>query len=304
MNKLYLNKCSIMSNYFEPFVTCEIRQNEVTNENELYLIHANDYFIKLAGLTDINVNNRKFEDVCTRLNSSIFNWPAILMNAATTNRYKIIEQYIDVLDKYVRIFIFGYEDGYFNVIIQDITERKLIARTLQDKDRQIEYLLNDLRKKNDMDNVTKLHNFQFLVDSLDTSIKNYNEENIKFSVLLFDINNFKEINLRIGVNEADKLLIDIGDCIIANTRKIDYACRYSGDKFIILYNDVDIDIAKILMDRLKKNIKKDIIMKDGTVIHFSAAAIDYSGQKKEELLIELEKKHEKSKSLKLNMILH
>ena len=62
MNKLYLNKCSIMSNYFKPFVTCEIKQNEVTNENELYIIHANEHFIKLAGFTDINVDNRKFKD--------------------------------------------------------------------------------------------------------------------------------------------------------------------------------------------------------------------------------------------------
>ena len=295
MNKLYLNKCSIMSNYFKPFVTCEIKQNEVTNENELYIIHANEHFIKLAGFTDINVDNRKFKDVCPRLSTSIFNWPAILMNAAMTNRYKIIEQYI---------FVFGYDDGYFNVIVEDVTEKKLIARILQDKDRQIEYLLNDLRKKNDMDNVTKLYNFQFAMDSLDTSIKHYNDDSIKFSALLFDIKNFEEINLRLGTRDADKLLVEVGDCVIANTRKIDYACRYLGDKFLILYNDVDIDIAKILFDRLKKSLKKDIIISDGSALHFNGAAVDYSGQKKEELLIELEKKLEKSKSLNLDMILH
>lgn len=303
MNKLNLNKCNVMSNYFEPFITCEIRLDDVTNKSELYIIYANEHFIKFAGLSGVNVENRKFSDVCIGANTSIFNWPLILMNAAITNRYKIIEQYIDALNKYARMFIFGYEDGVFNVIIQDITEKKLISRTLQEKNRQIEYLLEDLSIKNDMDNVTKLYNYQFTMDSLDTSIKNYHTENIKFSVLMIDFRNFRELNLNHNSKIADKMLVEIGDCIIANTRKIDFACRYLGDKFLIVYNDVDTDIAKILFDRLKKSLKKVIILYDGSAMHFNGAGIDYSGQKKEELIIELEKKIKQSKLLGIDMIL-
>lgn len=303
MNKLNLNKYNIMSNYFEAFVTCEIRLDDITNKNELYIIYANENFLKFADVTDTNVTNRKFSDVCLSSKTSIFDWPLILMNAAITNRYKIIEQYIDSVDKYARLFIFGYEEGVFNVIIQDITEKKQINRILQEKNSQIEYLLEDLRIKNDKDNVTKLYNYQFAMDSLDTSIKNYREENIKFSVLMIDLRNLKALNLNYGSRSVDKMLIEIGDCIIANTRKIDFACRYSGDKFLIVYNDVNIDIAKILFDRLKNNLKKVIILCDGTEMHFNGAGIDYSGQKKEELIIDLEEKIEKSKLLGTDMIL-
>lgn len=303
MNKLNLNKYNILSNYFEPFITCEIRLDDVTNENELYIIYANEHFLKFAEINDVNVENRKFADVCIGANTSILNWPLILMNAAMTNRYKIIEQYIDDLNKYARLFVFGYENGVFNVILQDITEKKQINRTLQEKNRQIEYLLEDLSIKNNMDNVTRLYNYQFAMDSLDTSIKNYHAENVKFSVLMIDFRNFKELNLNHDSKTADKMLIEIGDCIIANTRKIDFACRYLGDKFLIVYNDVDTDIAKILFDRLKKSLKKVIILYDGSAIHFNGAGIDYSGQKKEELIIELEKKIKQSKSLGIDMIL-
>ncbi len=303
MNKLNLNKYNVMSSYFEPFITCEIRLDNITNANELYIIYANEHFLKFAEVADINVENRKFSDVCPSSKASIFDWPSIIMNAAMTNRYKIIEQYIDAVDKYARLFIFGYEEGVFNVIIQDVTEKKQINRILQEKNRQIEYLLEDLRIKNDKDNVTKLYNYQFTMDSLDTSIKNYHEENIKFSVLLIDFRNFKALNLNYGSKAADKMLMEIGDCIIANTRKIDFACRYLGDKFLIVYNDVDIDIAKILFDRLKKSLKKVIILYDGSEIHFNGAGIDYSGQKKEEIIIELEEKIKKSKLLGTDMIL-
>jgi diguanylate cyclase (GGDEF)-like protein len=303
MNKLNLSKYGVMSNYYEPFITCEIRLDHTTNTNELYIINANEPFLKFANISATNVENRKFRDVCIGSNTTIFNWPIIIMNAAMTNDYKIIEQYIEALEKYAKLFIFGYENGFFNIIFQDVTEKKLINRTLQDKNRQIDYLLNDLRVKNDMDNVTKLYNFQFVMDSLDTSIKNYYDEHIKFSILHIDIINFKELNLKLGSKAADKLLLEIGDCIITNTRKIDFACRYLGDKFIIVHNDVDIDIAKILFDRLKNSLKRDIILYDGSAMHFNGAGIDYSGQKKEELLIELENKMKKSKLLGIDMIL-
>ncbi len=303
MNRTISNRYSILANYFDPFMICEIKHDDITNENELYIVYANEHFLKFVNVTDTNVSNRKFVDVCVGSKVSIFDWPQILMDAATTNRYKIIEQYIDTLNKYARIFIFGYEDGIFNVLVQDITEKKQINRILNEKDKQIEYLLEDLRIKNYKDNVTRLYNYQFAMDNLEASIKNYKEENIKFSALMIDIRDFRKLNLKYGTAVADKLLVDVGNCIIVNTRKIDFACRYSGGKFLIVYNDVDTDIAKILFDRLKKSLKKVIILDDGKEMHFNGAEIDYSGQSKEELIFELEEKIKKSKLLGPDMIL-
>lgn len=292
-----------MSNYFEPFVTCEIRSNNITNENEIYIVYANELFCTMFGIAYGDAAGKNLSDVCHDTRTSIFDWPSIIINAATTNEYKIIEQYFDFLNKYLKLFIFGYNDGVFDMIIQDITERKQHSRILHEKDRQIEYLLKDLRIKNNMDNVTKLNNFQFVMDSLEESIRSYHEENVNFSMLLIDFINFKSLNLKYGSKFADGLLAEVAECIIANTRKIDLSCRYLGDKFLIVYNDIDTDIAKILIDRLKNNLKKVIMLYGELEIPFNGAIIDYSGQKKEELIVELEEKVKKSKLLGYDVIL-
>ncbi len=297
MDNSNLNSYNIMANYFEPFITCEIKYNDVTDENELYIIYANKHFYDITGIMDSEAVNKKFSEVCPSTKTSIFDWCSIIVNSAMTNDCKIIEQYFDCFNKFLKLFIFGYDKGVFHIIIQDITDKKQISRILFEKNRQIEYLQEDLRRKNDEDILTRLYNYQFVIDSLDTSIRNYKEENMGFSLLLIDFLNFKQLNLDYGFKLADKMLVQIADCIISNTRKIDLACRYFGDKFLIVYNNIDTDIAKILIDRLKKSLKKTIILYDGSELQFNGSVIDYSGQTKEQLIIELEENVKKSKLL-------
>ena len=303
MMDIRLNNFVIMSNYFQPFITCEIIYNESANKNDLYIINANKYFSNITGIPNSEAINKKFSEICPSTKTSIFDWSLIITNAAMTSDYKIIEQYFDCFNKFLKLFIFGYDRGVFHIIIEDITDRKQLSRIMLEKNRQIEYLVEDMRSKNDKDSLTGLYNYQFLLDSLDTSIRNYNEENIEFSLLLIDFLNFRKINIDYGFKQADKLLIQIAECIMSNTRKIDVSCRFAGDKFLIVYNNVDTDIAKILIDRLKKTIKKAIILYDGSEILFNGSMIDYAGQTKEQIIIELEENTKKSKLLGPDVIL-
>ena len=293
----------IMLNYFEPYITCEVIYNEYTHENELFIINANKYFSNITDIPNSEVINKKFSEIFPSTKTSIFDWSQIIINSALTSEYKVIEQYFDCFNKFLKLFIFGYDNGIFHIIMQDITNKKQMCRIMLEKNRQIEYLVEDMRSKNDKDSLTGLYNYQFVLDSLDTSIRNYNEEHIEFSLLLIDLLNFRKINLDFGFKQADKLLSDIAECIMSCTRKIDVSCRYSGDKFLIVYNNVDTDIAKILIDRLKKTLKKTIILYDGSEILFNGSMIDYAGQTKEQLIIELEEIVKKSKLLGPDVIL-
>ena len=303
MDKPAVNDNEIMLNYFDPFITCEILYNEASNENELYIINANKYFSYITGIPNTEAINKKFNDICPSTKTSIFDWSKIIIDAATTNSSKVIEQYFDCFNKYLKLFIFGHNNGCFHIIIQDVTDKKQINRIILEKNRQIEYLVDEMRSKNDKDNLTGLYNYQFLLDSLDASIKSYVDENIEFSLLLLDFSNFKKINEEYGYKKADKLLLQISECIMANIRKIDVACRYSGDKFLITYNNVNSDISKILIDRLKKSIKKAIMLYDGSEILFNGSMIGYSGQTKEQLVLLLEENVKKSKLIGPDVIL-
>ena len=120
---------------------------------------------------------------------------------------------------------------------------------------------------------------------------------------MLDILNIKRYNEKYGYKQVDKLLVQVAESIMSNTRKIDVACRYNGDKFLIIYNNVDSDIAKILIDRLKKSIKKTIILYDGSEMFLNGSLIDYTGQEREPLIINLEEKLKKSKLLGPDVVL-
>jgi diguanylate cyclase len=55
-----------------------------------------------------------------------------------------------------------------------------------------------------------------------------------FSVLLCDIDNFKEINDQYGHDAGDQILVDFGEFLAVNVRVTDYVFRMGGDEFLVL----------------------------------------------------------------------
>ncbi|QSX05296.1 GGDEF domain-containing protein [Sedimentibacter sp. zth1] len=293
----------IMSNYFEPFATCEIRFNEKTNKNEIYVIYANKHFPCITGVPNDEILNKRLTEIFFQKSTTIFDWTRIIAEAAMTNSYKVIEDYFDSCNKFLKMFVFGYNMGVFHVIIKDETEKKENKRILFEKNKQIDYLIEEVRIKNNNDNLTKLYDYQFGLDSVDLSISDYNELGTNFTVLLLDLIGLRTINQDYGYEVGDKTLIEIADMLLSNTRKIDIPCRYSGGKFFVIYNNVNTDLAQVLIEKLKISIKKNIRVLHIIEIFINGAALDYSGQTKTELMTELESKLEKAKCLGADVIL-
>lgn len=66
-------------------------------------------------------------------------------------------------------------------------------------------------------------------------ISNLFKKSHEISVLLFDINEFGQINKRIGHVYGDKCIILVSEIIKENTNnELDYLCRYGGDEFVIV----------------------------------------------------------------------
>lgn len=292
-----------MSNYFEPFVTFEIRQDKETGKNELYFIYANKYLPNITGVPNEQIINKSFHEVYFNKCNTIFDWETIIIEAAMTSSFKIIEEYFEFFNKFLKLFIFGYNNGIFHVIIKDISEHKENKRILFEKNRQIDYLVEEVRIKNNNDNLTKLYNYQFGLSCIDLSISDYNQSGTNFTVLLLDLLGLKYINAKYGFKDADDILIDISDIIISNTRKIDVACRYFGGKFLIIYNNVNSDIAKVLIDKLKFSIKKNVFVNSFEEVYINGASADYSGQQKTDFIFELENNLTKAKALGKDVIL-
>ena len=87
-------------------------------------------------------------------------------------------------------------------------------------------------------------------------------EGFKFSVIMVDIDKFKTVNDTFGHQKGDEVLSNVGRLILENVRKTDIVARYGGEEFIIIVNDADIEEARIIAEKIRKNVEKTRLLKE------------------------------------------
>ena len=130
-------------------------------------------------------------------------------------------------------------------------ELKAANAQLSEQAQELRQANLDLQQLSITDPLTGLHNrrhFEKLMDNeVALSIRN-DETN---SIILIDIDHFKQINTDYGHTAGDELLRAIAGIINARLRKTDVACRYGGDEFFVLCRRATIANAISVADELR-----------------------------------------------------
>jgi len=103
------------------------------------------------------------------------------------------------------------------------------------------------------DKLTGIYNrgrFEYI---LSLWIKNMRHD--PFCLLLFDIDNFKDINDRFGHSTGDQVLIETAEVVGAKIRDSDILARWGGEEFVILYSNTSLDRAVELAERIRKAVE-------------------------------------------------
>jgi len=74
------------------------------------------------------------------------------------------------------------------------------------------------------------------------------------TVVLFDLDHFKQINDTYGHLMGDRILADVAACLKANTRVGDVIARYGGDEFVLLLPATNTAEARQITDRIRDAI--------------------------------------------------
>src|SRR3989304_3437913 len=122
--------------------------------------------------------------------------------------------------------------------------------------RTIQDLLNEnrrLRQLCDRDFLTGLFNRRKLIEDLERYSELNKRYKIKFSLLMLDIDKFKEINDTRGHKIGDKVLKEVAYILQKNIRKIDKCYRLGGDEFIIIFSHHK---TEIFIRRIKELLKE------------------------------------------------
>jgi diguanylate cyclase (GGDEF)-like protein len=123
-----------------------------------------------------------------------------------------------------------------------------------------------------------------------------------FSILMFDIDNFKAINDSLGHVTGDKCLKTLADIASSNIREVDYVGRYGGDEFIIVLPTLSENEAKFVAERFRKKVNET--SNPRFTVSIGIATYPYDGQTVQDLISVADKGMYKAKSKGKNTICH
>ncbi|MFZ5974492.1 MAG: diguanylate cyclase [Bacillota bacterium] len=83
----------------------------------------------------------------------------------------------------------------------------------------------------------------------------HDAESKRFSLIIFDIDDFKEINDHLGHLTGDKVIIELVDTVKQNIRENDMLYRWGGEEFIVFLKDNDTKQAFQVAEKLRKIIE-------------------------------------------------
>ena len=101
------------------------------------------------------------------------------------------------------------------------------------------------REHSALDYVTDLYTALYMKEQIDRELILHRSEQKPLSVLMIDIANFDAFNRRYGEDDGDRLLAQAAKLITLNLRNMDLACRYAGDRFIVLFPGTHLVDARV-----------------------------------------------------------
>ncbi len=146
-----------------------------------------------------------------------------------------------------------YLDNHHKVIqcnIRDITDRKKVEDALLESEQRY-------RKLSIIDELTQLYNSRDFYSQLEMEIERSNRYKQPLTLLLLDLDKFKEFNDAYGHIEGDQVLRRLGQVFKRCLRETDSAYRYGGEEFTIILPMAKNSDGAVIAERIRMELKKE-----------------------------------------------
>ena len=105
-----------------------------------------------------------------------------------------------------------------------------------------------------IDELTGIYNRRQLIQLGEHALAQVKRSERPLSIILFDIDHFKDVNDNFGHTTGDTILKKIVGCCQKNVRKMDIFGRYGGDEFIVILPETTVEQAEFVAKRLNTNV--------------------------------------------------
>jgi diguanylate cyclase (GGDEF)-like protein len=132
-------------------------------------------------------------------------------------------------------------------------------------------LFREVRENSVRDALTGCFNRAHALEVFDGEIRRARRSKLPLSLIMFDVDNFKQINDRHGHLAGDAVLASIGSKMKSELRGSDLKCRYGGDEFMVILPDTPLTGAKQVSENLRVALESHSIAWNAEQIRVTAS---------------------------------
>jgi len=194
-------------------------------------------------LLDIMMPDMDGFEVCKRLKANLNtkDIPIIFITAKTDE---------DNIEK-------AYEIGAVDYITKPFKPKELLAKVKREL--KLQDLQNELKLLASTDPMTKLYNRRYFTEISEHIFDLSHREEKNLSVIMLDIDKFKNINDTYGHKVGDEVIIDLANILKTVQRKSDINCRFGGEEFVILLPNTSLEGATVVAQKIRETIENSVI---------------------------------------------
>ena len=220
-----------------------------SGEEALRQIERQDFDLVLL---DVVMPGMDGFETCRRIraNVSTRHIPIILVTALNDLDHKVQGQQAGA-DDYVGK---PFDRSELLIRVRSMLRIKALHDRLTQKIAELESAKIRLRRLADTDSLTSLYNKRYLSENLRLEVARADRYQNRLSLLMVDVDDFKQINNHGGHITGDAVLQQIAALFVKGVRTIDFVARYGGEEFAIVLPETDATGAELVAERLRQQI--------------------------------------------------
>jgi len=122
-----------------------------------------------------------------------------------------------------------------------------------------------------LDEKTGLHNFREFQRRLRAEWKRSERYSIPLSLVLFDLDHFKQVNDSLGHQAGDRALQEFATLVTGGARANDVTARYGGEEFAMILPHTDGEMAVLVAERIRRAVSEFVFFEESGRLHITVS---------------------------------
>lgn len=144
--------------------------------------------------------------------------------------------------------------------------------SLSTRIKKLEKDLEAAKKESKEDFLTKLNNRRALDDFMDIKEAEFKRYKRNYSLIMFDLDKFKDVNDTYGHDAGDAILMAFAKILKKECRSVDVVGRFGGEEFLALLSETDTKGGVVFAEKVRKKVEKSRFMYKGKRIEITVSS--------------------------------